>query len=186
VKRETDDGRREALLELVVDYVTAHGLVGLSLRPLADAVGSSPRVLLYYFGSKDELIALVLRRLRERQAAALRELPRNARTYRETIIGAWRILSDPKYEKLSRTFFEIYGVALQAPERYGEFVCQSVLDWIAFSTAGGKNAAFATLLLAGFRGFLLDLWATGDRERVDAAVDLWVRALDHLPDEETT
>jgi AcrR family transcriptional regulator len=186
VKRETDDDRCANLLELIVDYVTAHGLTGLSLRPLADAVGSSPRVLLYYFGSKDALIALVLRRLRERQAAAIAELPRDLRTYRETLSGVWRIVSDPRYEKLSRTFFEIYGTALQAPERYGEFVRQSVSDWINVLGAGGKNAAFATLVLAGFRGFLLDLLATGDRRRVNAAVDLWIRALDQLPDEETT
>lgn len=186
MKREADDDRREALLELIVDYVTTHGLHDLSLRPLAEAVGSSPRVLLYYFASKEALIALVLRRLRERQTAAIRELPRDVRTYRETIAGVWRITSDPKYEKLSRTFFEVYGIALQEPERYGEFVRQSVSDWIGFLTASGKNAAFATLVLAGFRGFLLDLWATGDRERIDAAVDLWIRALDQLPDEETT
>lgn len=186
MKRKTDDDRRGVLLELIVDYVAAHGLAGLSLRPLADAVGSSPRVLLYYFGSKEKLIALVLRRLRERQAAAFAELPRDARTYRETLTGAWRILSDPKNEKLSRTFFEAYGIALRAPQRHGGFVRQSVSDWINVLSAGGKSAAFATLVLAGFRGFLLDLLATGDRRRVDAAVDLWIRALDQLPDEETT
>src|SRR5665213_1547240 len=50
------DERRAALLERITDYVAANGLSALSLRPLADAVESSPRVLLYYFTSKEDLI----------------------------------------------------------------------------------------------------------------------------------
>jgi hypothetical protein len=39
--------------------------------------------------------------------------------------------------------------------------------------------AHATVLVAGFRGFLLDLCATHDRARVDRAVELWLSMLDH-------
>ena len=55
--RTADEQKRVDLLERIVDYVMANGLSDLSLRPLADAVGTSPRVLLYYFTSKEELIA---------------------------------------------------------------------------------------------------------------------------------
>ena len=44
--------RRDELLERAYRYVLQHGLGGMSLRPLAAAVGSSPRVLLFLFGSK--------------------------------------------------------------------------------------------------------------------------------------
>jgi AcrR family transcriptional regulator len=41
----------------------------MSLRPLASAIGSSTRVLLFLFGSKDELIGEILRRARREELA---------------------------------------------------------------------------------------------------------------------
>jgi AcrR family transcriptional regulator len=40
--------------------VLEHGLGEMSLRPLASAIDSSPRVLLYLFGSKDGLVRALL------------------------------------------------------------------------------------------------------------------------------
>ncbi len=54
MSRTPDDAHRTQLLNTIVAYVLKHGVATLSLRPLAKAVGSSPRVLLYYFGSKEE------------------------------------------------------------------------------------------------------------------------------------
>ena len=51
---------RENLLPLLAAYVLEHGLAGLSLRPLAAAVGTSDRMLLYHFGSKQQLVAQLL------------------------------------------------------------------------------------------------------------------------------
>jgi AcrR family transcriptional regulator len=48
--------RRVQLLDAAYAYTLEHGLAGVSLRPLAGATGTSPRVLLYLFGSKDELV----------------------------------------------------------------------------------------------------------------------------------
>ncbi|MGH3608742.1 MAG: TetR/AcrR family transcriptional regulator [Pseudonocardiaceae bacterium] len=56
--------RRDQLLERAYAYVLNHGLAGMSLRPLAAAVGSSPRVLLFLFGSKDDLVRALLARAR--------------------------------------------------------------------------------------------------------------------------
>ncbi len=52
--------RRVALLDQLADHVLAHGLSASSLRPLANAAGTSDRMLLYYFPDKDALIAAVL------------------------------------------------------------------------------------------------------------------------------
>jgi hypothetical protein len=41
--------------------------------------------------------------------------------------------------------------------------------------------AHATVVLAGFRGFMLDYCASKDRARVDRAVELWLHALDAIP-----
>ena len=89
------DERRAALLDRITDYVAANGLSDLSLRPLADAVESSPRVLLYYFVSKEDLIGEVLARLRARQRDVFATLPRNAATYADTVRAAWKLMSAP-------------------------------------------------------------------------------------------
>jgi AcrR family transcriptional regulator len=68
--RTADAERPAALLDAVVKYLATHGVADVSLRPLAKAVGSSPRGLLYYFGSKEELVALAFAQLRDRQRAA--------------------------------------------------------------------------------------------------------------------
>jgi len=52
--------RQEELLDRAYAYVLTHGISDLSLRPVAAAIGSSPRVLLYLFGSKDGLIRALL------------------------------------------------------------------------------------------------------------------------------
>jgi len=186
------DQRRADLLERITDYVAQNGLADLSLRPLADAVASSPRVLLYYFASKENLIAEVLAHLRARQRALFATLPRESASYDVTIRGAWTFMSAPKNERVFRLFFEIYGLALQSPERYGEFLRGAVDDWIAYLALSKVESgyterdarAIATVLLAGYRGFLLDLLATGDRARVNRAVDLWILSLDALPEPE--
>ena len=59
-----DTARRAELAEAATDYVLEYGLIGLSLRPMAAALGTSDRMLLYHFGDKDDLIATVIRRPR--------------------------------------------------------------------------------------------------------------------------
>src|SRR3954454_7780698 len=69
--RQKDPVRRAELLDAVTGYVLQHGLADLSLRPLAGAVGTSPRILLYHFGSKEQLVASALAEARAREAATV-------------------------------------------------------------------------------------------------------------------
>ncbi len=55
--------KRGALIDKLADHVLADGLLHASLRPLAKAVGTSDRMLLYYFKDKDELVEAVLDRI---------------------------------------------------------------------------------------------------------------------------
>ncbi|HEY1653575.1 MAG TPA: TetR/AcrR family transcriptional regulator [Candidatus Tumulicola sp.] len=187
MSRTADEAHRLALLEKAVDYVCRHGLADLSLRPLAKAIGSSPRVLLYYFGSKDELVVEIIRRGRARQRETMAHLKFSATlSPREATRMLWRHWSSPQWEPLMRLFFEVYGLALQDRSRFPGFLEGAVEEWLAAlescSTLPGYDRAdaraFATMMIAGFRGFLLDLCATHDRARIDAAVDLWLRLLD--------
>src|SRR5665213_3674965 len=122
------DERRAALLERITDYVAANGLSDLSLRPLADAVESSPRVLLYYFASKEDLIGEVLARLRGRQRDVFATLPRNAATYADTVRAAWKLMSAPEHAFVFRCAHQLpgsahrVGVRRRVPRQRREYV----------------------------------------------------------------
>ena len=98
-------------------------------------------------------------------------------------------MSAPASEPLFRLFFEAYGMALRHPRLYKDFLQSTVEDWLRFMADplrregyGRKQArAFATVVLAGFRGFMLDYCTTRDRKRLDHAVSLWLHTLDSIP-----
>ncbi len=175
MSRTADEARRAELLDRAVDYVCRHGLAELSLRPLAKAVGSSPRVLLYYFGSKEALVVEIVRRGRERQRAMMMQLKLRGHSPREVARALWREWSKPEWEPLTRLAFEVYTLALQDRSRFPGYLDGSINEWL--DALKGCTATQATLLIAGFRGFLLDLLATHDRARIDRAVDLWLEAV---------
>jgi AcrR family transcriptional regulator len=188
--RTANERRPAELLDAIVDHLSAKGVADVSLRPLAKAVGSSPRVLLYYFGSKEDLVVRALARLRERQREAWSKLrSRPFDTPGEACRAIWREMRAPASEPLFRLFFEAYSLALRRRRRFAEFLRAAVEDWLAFLAAPLRRAgvaelearAFATVVLAGFRGFMLDYCASRDRSRIDRAVDLWLGALDAIP-----
>ena len=71
----TSRPRRERLAEAATDYALHNGLIGLSLRPLGAAIGTSDRMLLYHFRDKDDLVATVLRVANDQAVAELAALP---------------------------------------------------------------------------------------------------------------
>ncbi len=173
--------RQLELLDLAYRYALEHGLADLSLRPLAAAIGSSPRVLLFLFGSKDGLIRALLSRARSSEMAMLGEL-RTAGPGVDLATAArhlWRWLAAPEHRALLRLWVEGYARSLVEPSGpWADFSASTVRDWLdvlaEFQPARGRHGRRAvaqrTAILAVLRGALLDLLATGDAERVDAAV----------------
>jgi AcrR family transcriptional regulator len=184
------------MLSAVGEYLLEHGLADLSLRPLAAAIGTSPRMLLYHFGSKEQLVMEALEKAREREAVLFSgwAMETGAAEDPELLARrAWEWMSDASNEPFMRLFFEVYGLALQQPQRYRGFAERAVGDWLAALTDGlvkaGVDAAqarqAATLVIAVARGLLLDLLATGDRSRINAAMHSLVgQVREHLHREE--
>lgn len=187
--RTASERRPEELLDEVAGYLARNGVAELSLRPLAKAVGSSPRVLLYYFGSKDEMVVKALGRLRERQRVTyegMKSLPYERPS--DACRAIWRHMSSRENARLFRMSLEIFVMALRQPQRFAEYLRATIEDWLGFlapplTQKGYSKAearAHATVVLAGFRGFLLDYCASGDRERVDRAMEMWLKGLDAI------
>jgi AcrR family transcriptional regulator len=181
---EPDSPRKQELLEAAYRYVLGNGLADMSLRPLAKAIGSSPRVLLFLFGSKEGLIRALLARAREDELRYLAEL-RGNEPAREAGREVWSWLAAPSHRALLALWVEGYARSLLGePGPWAGFGSDTVNDWLGLlaerqppeSRDSPKALAERTLLLAVLRGALLDLLATGDIDRVTAAVDYHLRS----------
>ncbi|PWI15793.1 TetR family transcriptional regulator [Streptomyces sp. Act143] len=182
--------RQKELLEAAYVYALHSGISELSLRPLAEAIGSSPRVLLYLFGSKDGLIRALLARARADeldQIEVLADLRAADEGTTSVARRLWRWLSDDARRGLVALWVESYARSIMEPDGpWGGFARETVNDWLELLAAGrpaeqhGTKAAEAecTLVLAVLRGALLDLLATGDVARTTAAVNLQLDLLD--------
>jgi len=172
--------RRQELLEAAYRYVLAHGLSDLSLRPLAAAVGSSPRVLLLLFGSKDGLVQALLARARADEQFVLdRVRQAGARGQAEVAQAIWTWLAAPERRGLLTLWLEGYAKALVERDGvWAGFAARTVDDWLAvLADVDITDRADAALLLAVLRGAMLDLLATGDVERTTAAVERFLYML---------
>lgn len=176
--RPPEPGRRARTLAAVTDYVLAHGMAELSLRPLAAALGTSTRMLLYDFGSKENLVAEVLADVRRREAFLLAEALHDAiASPADLVRGIWAWISDREREPFLRLFFEVYVDAMTHPDAYADRGRGMVTDWLdhfgaAFRTiAAGHRDTDVTLVIAAVRGLLLDRLVTGDTRRTDEALE---------------
>jgi AcrR family transcriptional regulator len=162
--RQVDQARRERLLQAAIDYAIERGLADLTLRPLADALGVRPNTLVHHFGSKEELLSAILNGVRDRLRAMSAQMQDD-----HPLQGVWDWSSSPERLSFFRSFFEAYGLALRQPESFAPFLERVVDDWLP-----ARDPAQATLELAVVRGLLLDLLTTGERERVDGALALFL------------
>lgn len=175
--------RRQELLDAAIDHVAESGLTDLSLRGLAGELGTSHRMLIHHFGSKQELWVAIVQEVERRQISAMEAATVDPTLgLGEILRTRWRAISDPSLWANERLFFEVYALALrEAPGTEG-LLDEVVESWVApaaelVETLGvpGKEArAFARLGVAVVRGLLLDLVATGDRDEVDAAMEIWI------------
>ncbi|MFJ7231277.1 TetR family transcriptional regulator [Streptomyces tendae] len=177
----TPSSRRNELLEAAYRYALTHGLADLSLRPLAEAVGSSPRVLLFLFESKDGLLRALLARARADELALLDRVgqPDRPAGLAPAVERVWSWLAAKEHRPLLRLWAEAYARSLTHPDgAWAGFARATVDDWLGvlagFQTPserdGEDGAVRRTLALAVLRGALLDLLATDDEERLTAAV----------------
>lgn len=172
--------RKDELLELAYRYALQHGLVDVSLRPLAAAIGSSPRVLLFLFGSKDGLVRALLARARTDELALLDGVRREgSESFAGIVATTWGWLAANEHRQLLVLWAEAYARSLTEPDGpWAGFARQTVEDWLAVLATGqppshrrtDAGEADRTLALAVLRGSLLDLLATNDLDRTTAAV----------------
>lgn len=165
---------RAQLLERIVAEVAANGLADRSLREVAEAAGSSHRMLLYHFGSRAGLVSAIVAYTEAGQRALLAELTAQVDDPAELVRALWARTSAPEMLPFVRLFFECVAVT------GGEGLTD---PWIELSTELSRRFGLAPdedelrLGVAVTRGLLIDVLATGDAgpatRSLDRFLEMW-------------
>jgi AcrR family transcriptional regulator len=182
----------QRMLQRCIAYLEQSGFGQRSLREIAQGVGTSHRMLIYHFGSREGLLAAVVADIESRQRDLLASLAEHADEGGDLAAVSrtfWRHLSDPALAPAERLFFEIYAHALHDPDWSDRFRAAVIAAWDAplialfrrYGYTRAQAARRARLSLAVARGLLLDLLLTGDRRLVTGAADIFAELITAPP-----
>ena len=179
--------RRRELTEAATDYVLERGLLGLSLRPLAAALGTSDRMLLYHFRDKDDLVASVLRTSNDRSMRGIWDLPPSPGVH-QAVRDLWAAVTTPAQARCQRLYVEAAALGVLGEEPYASVVGEANTAWLtslsqhlaASGVPEGSARRAAVLVEAAFMGLQLDQQLDGGkgsraavRDLADAVAALW-------------
>jgi AcrR family transcriptional regulator len=173
---------RDRVLDAAVEHALSKGIVDLSLREIASAIGTSHRMLIYHFGSREGLLVAVVREVEQRERQTLGNAALSVADARRL----WDRLVDPSLRTQERLFFEIYSHALLGRPGTEGFLEEALEGWLSPVTESLKGAGIdetdartaARLGLAVTRGLLLDLLASGDTPGTTQAFELFTKLLE--------
>jgi AcrR family transcriptional regulator len=177
VARPPDVERRRQLLDALIDAFAAGGIGDRSLREVAEVVGTSHRMLLHHFGSRDDLLLAIVDEVESRQMTVL---PQASTSAVDAMTVMWADVRRPELRPFERLFFECYARGAQGEKPFAGMLPGAVDHWLAEVDArsdGSADPAMVRLGLAVTRGLLLDLVATDDDVGVDAAAQAFIGLL---------
>lgn len=187
--RPPDVALKAALLDKVVGYLAQHGIANVSLRPLAEAIGTSASSLVHHLGSKETLLTAALQRATEiQEEVAAVWLSRDpSLTVSQWFRKWWKwINASPINLALSRLGYEAAAIDATVTGLPSDVRADQIAVWtrqcenlLRRSGIDAQTAAHeAVLAKAMFTGLVLDLLATGERARLTSALDYGLAQLE--------
>ena len=182
----SEPGRREELAEGALDYALRRGVADLTLRPLAAALGTSDRMLLYHFDSRDDLVLAVIVRTVDRATAAVERLP-DAPSVRSGVNRLWEAYRSEPLRGCLHVYCQAAATGLIGQEPYRGAArdanarwAQSLRDYLVRCGASPRRVARVVRLVdSSLYGFHLDL-VTDRAEELARGVDDLARAAEAL------
>jgi AcrR family transcriptional regulator len=179
---------RDELLGRCLTWFTEHGVGDTSLRTLATEVGTSHRMLIYHFGSREGLLAAVVETVEQSERDLLRRLVREVQDPYAAAVQFWEHVAAAA-TTFAPLYFELAGHAMQdRPWATGlrewliEGWTEALTDlWTRLGTPPDEARSVARANLAVVRGLLFDLALTGDLEAADAGMRRLAPALGLAP-----
>ncbi|NNH69029.1 TetR/AcrR family transcriptional regulator [Nocardia uniformis] len=174
--RPLDHVRRADLLSGVISYIAEYGLMELSLRPLAEYLGTSSRMLIHYFGTKEAMLVAALETLRPDIGALFADVD-DRETLRTRLNSAFELNTSGGAATSLRVLLQVLGAACVPDSPFRDYAVAAVRVVVtSLSEALARidptlddPESAATLLVSGMRGLIQDWWITRDTDRVERA-----------------
>ena len=171
---------KDELLSSALDTAFDVGLSQLSFGRVADRAGTSDRMVVYYFPTKDDLLAEVLVAVGLHLQRILGDvLPKVGSDHVALARAAWPALARPGVDPYLALFFEANGLAAAGVEPFRTLVPELVdqwIDWLAGFADGTptRRRAEGAAAIALVDGLLLLRQLRGPRAAQQAATTLGV------------
>ena len=185
-----DEGSRaEELLLQVVAELRRQGTVNRSLRQIASSVGTSHRMLQYYFGTRENLLSLVMMQFSKEYIARLDPVPPANRAAQ--VQRSWDLFRDPTNRLQTQLMFVLTQAATEHPDVDIPGLRYDVDGYAAYlavlGEAEGLTAETARheghFIIASLLGLYLDHFSAKDDARVDDNFRVLLRWIQHSTDE---
>ena len=157
--------RSELAAECLKAFVAA-GTLDLSLDQLAGHVGTSKRMLIHYFGGREniELAAIELLEERLRAQFAPESLPAKA-TPQQVVTALWQRTVAPEAKNVLLLVMDVSRRAWMGSERARAFYAEQQRLWVELLLRFLPDRAAVESVLQTFQGAVLAYLITGDGER---------------------
>lgn len=181
MSRPTQPQKKEELLEQCLAAAIEAGALDSSINAIARKIGTSGRMLVYHFGSKQELerqlIGRLETRLREKlwslQGVSLGETASLA----ESLLEMWSHLTSPEMHGLLKLTMELNQRAIQGDSETQHFLEQESQKWVKslFDLTNDKTTALSIFHV--FQGAILDFLTTGNAQRGQQSIQAFTETL---------
>ncbi len=184
MSRPLEPEKKQALLEQCLEAAIVSGMIDLSINTIAKNIGTSGRMLVYHFGSKQELerqlITLLEIRLREKlwsfQTVSL-EVGGNLAG---PLLEMWRHLTSAEMNGLLKLTMALNQRAIQGDVETQRFLERENQQWVNALTLLTNDETIALALLHLFQGAILDFLTTGNAERGGQSIKRFAETLGSL------
>jgi AcrR family transcriptional regulator len=177
--READPTIKADLLEQVTNYILENGLQDLSLRPLAEALGTSARMLIYHFGSKEQLVIEAITNAQTKQQALLQKQMVSSKSGTKTLQNFWAWFTSEDVMAFVRLLYDIENQGINGNVQYLAFAKAIFEDWEVFMQHNVKSLSpeQVRLVVGVISGLLLYRLVTGKVEETDKAFNAFLKTL---------
>lgn len=184
MSRPAEPEKKEALLEQCLAAVIAAGALDSSINAIAQKIGTSGRMLVYHFGSKQALERQLIERLEVRLRDHLRSLQtlatEQADSLAEPLLALWHHFTSPEMQGLLKLTMELNQRAIQGDTETRQFLEQESQKWIATLVTLTQNEQTAVLLFHLFQGAILDFLTTGNAQRGEQSIRAFVESQEKM------
>jgi AcrR family transcriptional regulator len=181
MSRPTEPQKKQELLEQCLAAAIEAGAFDSSINTIAQRIGTSGRMLVYHFGSKQELdrqlIGLLETRLREKLWSFQSMSLEGEKCLAEPLLELWSHLTSPAMNGLLKLTMELNQRAMQGNLETRRFIEQESQKWVDSLDNLTNDRTAALSLFHLFQGAILDFLTTGNIQRGQQTIQAFTESL---------